>query len=79
MNGLVERGLVREIGCSNFSAAQLDEAAAGGREHGLRGFAVVENEYSLVERAPETSGVLDDGRAGWAWRSCRSSRSRPAC
>ena len=27
LNGLLERGLVREIGCSNFSIAQLDEAA----------------------------------------------------
>src|SRR5674476_858696 len=24
LDGLIERGLVREIGCSNFSAAQLD-------------------------------------------------------
>jgi aryl-alcohol dehydrogenase-like predicted oxidoreductase len=62
MNGLVERGLVREIGCSNFSPAPLEEAARAARDHGLRGFAVVENEYSLVERAPETSGVLETAR-----------------
>ena len=35
MNDLVKAGKVREIGCSNFSAAQLREAA-GGRE-GRRG------------------------------------------
>ena len=63
MNDLLDRGLVREIGCSNFSAAQLDEAARAAREHGLRGFAVVENEYSLVERAPEGDGVLAAARA----------------
>ena len=56
LNGLLERGLVREIGCSNFSAAQLDEAARVAAEQGLRGFAVVENEYSLLERAPEGDG-----------------------
>ena len=59
MNGLIDRGLVREIGCSNFSPAQLEEAARAARDHGLRGFAVVENEYSLVEREPETSGALE--------------------
>ena len=53
MNGLLARGLVREIGCSNFSAAQLEEAAAAAAERRLRGFAVVENEYSLLEREPE--------------------------
>jgi aryl-alcohol dehydrogenase-like predicted oxidoreductase len=67
MNGLLERGLVREIGCSNFSSAQLDEAAALASERGLRGFAVVENEYSLLERAPE-GGVLETaGRLGMAF------------
>jgi aryl-alcohol dehydrogenase-like predicted oxidoreductase len=63
MNGLLERGLVREIGCSNFTAAQLDEAAAAAEDHGLRSFAVVENEYSLMERAPEEDGVLAAARA----------------
>jgi aryl-alcohol dehydrogenase-like predicted oxidoreductase len=58
LNGLVERGLVREIGCSNFTAAQLDEASRVARERGLRGFSVVENEYSLMELAPEEDGVL---------------------
>jgi len=58
MNGLVDGGLVRELGCSNFSAAQLEEAARVAGENGLRAFAVVENEYSLFERAPEEDGVL---------------------
>jgi aryl-alcohol dehydrogenase-like predicted oxidoreductase len=68
LNGLVERGLVREIGCSNFTAAQLDEAAGAAREHGLRGFTVVENEYSLMERSPENDGVLAEAaRLGMAF------------
>ena len=63
LNGLVERGLVREIGCSNFTAAQLDEAARVARNHELRGFAALENEYNLMERAPEDDGVLAAARA----------------
>jgi aryl-alcohol dehydrogenase-like predicted oxidoreductase len=63
LNDLVDRGLVREIGCSNFTTAQLDEAARAARDHGLRGFAVVQNEYSLLERSPEQSGALDAARS----------------
>jgi aryl-alcohol dehydrogenase-like predicted oxidoreductase len=56
MNELVQAGKVREIGCSNFSAAQLREAkeAAGA---GAR-FVSVQNEYSLLKREPEQDGVL---------------------
>ena len=61
MNGLLARGLVREIGCSNFSAAQLEEAAAAAAGRRLRGFAVVQNEYSLFEREPEGDGGMRDG------------------
>jgi aryl-alcohol dehydrogenase-like predicted oxidoreductase len=53
---LVAEGKVREIGCSNFSAAQLDEAAAAA---GSARFATVQNHYSLLTRDPETNGVLD--------------------
>lgn len=51
LDDMVEAGKVREIGCSNFSAAQLDEAerAAKGRAR----FVSVQNEYSLLQRAPE--------------------------
>jgi aryl-alcohol dehydrogenase-like predicted oxidoreductase len=58
MGRLIEQGKVREIACSNFSAEQLDEAAAAAAEAGLRPFAAVENEYSLLQREPE-QGVLD--------------------
>jgi len=62
MNDLLDRGLVREIGCSNFSAAQLAEAARAADDVGLRPFAVVQNQYSLLERAPERDGVLAAAR-----------------
>jgi aryl-alcohol dehydrogenase-like predicted oxidoreductase len=53
MDGLAEQGKVREIGCSNFSAEQLDGAADVADDLGLRRFVTVENEYSLLERKPE--------------------------
>ncbi|HTV20118.1 MAG TPA: aldo/keto reductase [Polyangiaceae bacterium] len=53
---LVTKGLAREIGCSNFSVAQLREAAAAVRP-GAAGFVSVQNEYSLLLREPER-GVL---------------------
>ena len=56
LNELVQAGKVKEIGCSNFSAEQLDEAArtvAPGAAH----FVSVQNEYSLLHREPEP-GVL---------------------
>jgi aryl-alcohol dehydrogenase-like predicted oxidoreductase len=53
---LVAAGKVREIGCSNFTADQLREAkAAAGRGPS---FVSVQNQYSLLERAPEHDGVL---------------------
>jgi aryl-alcohol dehydrogenase-like predicted oxidoreductase len=53
MNQLVTQGKVREIGCSNFSAEQLVEAAEAARELGLRSFVCVQNEYSLLHREPD--------------------------
>jgi aryl-alcohol dehydrogenase-like predicted oxidoreductase len=53
MNDLIAQGKVREIGCSNFSASQLDEAAEAAKARGLRPFACVQNEYSLLHREPE--------------------------
>ena len=51
---LVAEGKVREIGCSNFSVAQLREAAEVPGAH----FVSVQNEYSLFHREPESDGVL---------------------
>jgi aryl-alcohol dehydrogenase-like predicted oxidoreductase len=49
---LVGEGKVREIGCSNFSAAQLQEAQEALKQGAPR-FVSVQNEYSLLERSPE--------------------------
>lgn len=55
LDELVKEGKVREIGCSNFSTAQLHEAhkAAGS---GAK-FSALQNEYSLLHREPE-QGIL---------------------
>jgi aryl-alcohol dehydrogenase-like predicted oxidoreductase len=57
MNKLVDAGKVREIGASNFSAAQLEAADAAARERGVRPFVNVQNEYSLVQREPEAEVI----------------------
>jgi aryl-alcohol dehydrogenase-like predicted oxidoreductase len=48
----VKEGKAREIGCSNFSAAQLQEAEAAVAAGAAR-FISVQNEYSLFHRQPE--------------------------
>jgi len=53
MNALVVAGKVRELGCSNFTADQIDEAATAAAERGLRPFVTVQNDYSLLKRDPE--------------------------
>jgi aryl-alcohol dehydrogenase-like predicted oxidoreductase len=50
---LVAAGKVREIGCSNFSGAQLDEAEAAAKDLGVPRFVNAQNDYSLLNRAVE--------------------------
>ena len=53
LDELVREGLASAIGCSNFSAAQLEEADRIARERGLARYVTVQNEYSLLERGIE--------------------------
>lgn len=53
LQGLVQQGKVRYIGCSNFSGAQLKEAHEAAQRLGIRGFVSVQNEYSLLVREPD--------------------------
>ncbi|MEO8225842.1 MAG: aldo/keto reductase [Gemmatimonadota bacterium] len=57
LDELVRAGQVREIGCSNFSIAQLQEAERAVADGAAR-FVSVQNEYSLIHRDPE-EGVLE--------------------
>jgi aryl-alcohol dehydrogenase-like predicted oxidoreductase len=49
---LVAEGKIREIGCSNFDGAMLEEAADA-VQGGAPGFVSVQNEYNLLHRDPE--------------------------
>jgi aryl-alcohol dehydrogenase-like predicted oxidoreductase len=53
MQDLVDQGLVRAIGCSNFSASQLDEADEFAHRGSRPGFVAIQNEFSLLEREAE--------------------------
>jgi aryl-alcohol dehydrogenase-like predicted oxidoreductase len=66
LDELVRAGKVREIGCSNFSAEQLREAAAAVRSGAAR-FVSVQNEYSLLKRDPEAEVLPDCVRLGIAF------------
>jgi len=64
MSRLVEDGKVREIGCSNFSAKQLDEADDAARELGVHRFVTVQNEESLLAREAREEVLPACGRLG---------------
>jgi aryl-alcohol dehydrogenase-like predicted oxidoreductase len=49
-DALVQQGLVRELGASNFSAERLGRISDIARANGLTPFTVLQNEYNLVER-----------------------------
>ena len=50
LHHLVKQGKVRYIGCSNFSAAHLEEAHTIAGENGLTRFVSSQDEYSLLVR-----------------------------
>lgn len=54
LDDLVRQGKVRYVGCSNFPAWQVTEAAWTARSAGLNGFISCQDEYSLIHRNPET-------------------------
>ena len=62
----VRVGKVREIGCSNFTVAQLQEAAAAVAEGAAR-FVSVQNQYSLLHRQPELDVLPECRRTGVAF------------
>lgn len=64
LGDLVKEGKIREIGCSNFTVAQLDEAEREGK--GVR-FVSVQNEYSLFHRDDEKDVLPACERLGVAY------------
>ncbi|MGA2836913.1 MAG: aldo/keto reductase [Acidimicrobiales bacterium] len=63
LDELVREGKVIEIGCSNFSAAQLREAEAATRSGGAH-FATVQNQWNLLHREDEADAVAECERLG---------------
>jgi aryl-alcohol dehydrogenase-like predicted oxidoreductase len=53
LNDLVHQGTVRWIGCSNFTAEQIEAAEEVALGAGFHRFVSVQNQYSLVEREAE--------------------------
>jgi len=50
LDDLVQQGKVRQIGCSNYSGAQLSEAGEITSSQKLTGYATAQNRYSLLHR-----------------------------
>ena len=66
LDELVRAGKVREIGCSNFTAAQLDAAAAAVADGAAR-FVSVQNHYNLLHRDDEAEVLPAAQRLGVAY------------
>jgi aryl-alcohol dehydrogenase-like predicted oxidoreductase len=64
LDELVKAGKVREIGASNFSAAQIQEAEAASA--GAARFVSVQNDYSMLHREPEEGVIAECRRLGLA-------------
>lgn len=62
LDDLVKAGKVREIGCSNFTAEMLQEAAAAVKPGAAR-FVSVQNHYSLFHFKPELPVIAECARA----------------
>ena len=63
LDDLVRAGKLREIGCSNFSAAQIREAEAAVKAGAAR-FESVQNYYSMLHREPEAEVLPESERLG---------------
>ena len=66
LDALVQAGKVLSIGNSNFSAAQIDEAAAAAETSGGAAFATAQNHFSLLDRRVQAEVVPACERHGLA-------------
>jgi aryl-alcohol dehydrogenase-like predicted oxidoreductase len=57
LDDLVKAGKVRFIGCSNLSAAQIEEAQTVAQRRGLASFVCCQDEYSLLKRDLEKDRI----------------------
>ncbi|MFD1732275.1 aldo/keto reductase [Deinococcus malanensis] len=61
---LVQRGYVRYIGCSNYSAWRLMQALWASDRHGLESYVSIQPEYSLLSPPAQTSSASS---SVWPW------------
>jgi len=64
LDELVIAGKVREIGCSNFSAAQIAEAERTSESRHFARFVSVQNHYNLLKRDDESDVIPECERLG---------------
>ncbi len=64
LDDLVKQGKVRTIGCSNFTAAQIDEAMGVSERAKLAGFVSSQDEYSILVRDIEKDDLPAASRHG---------------
>jgi aryl-alcohol dehydrogenase-like predicted oxidoreductase len=67
LGALQAEGKVLEIGCSNVTAAQVEDAVGAAAQLGITGFVTVQNEYSLLDREPEAEVLPACGRLGMSF------------
>jgi aryl-alcohol dehydrogenase-like predicted oxidoreductase len=67
LDELVQAGKVLEIGCSNFSGAQLREAKETSGSRHLAGFVSVQNHYNMLTRDDEHDAIPECERLGIAY------------
>jgi aryl-alcohol dehydrogenase-like predicted oxidoreductase len=67
LDELVKAGKVREIGCSNFSVAQIREADETSKRLELARFVSVQNHYNLLKRDEESTVIPECERLGLAY------------
>jgi aryl-alcohol dehydrogenase-like predicted oxidoreductase len=66
LDQLVQAGKAREIGCSNFTLDQLQEAESAAKPKAAR-FVSVQNQYSLFHREPELEILPECSSTGMAF------------
>ncbi|MBK5187879.1 MAG: aldo/keto reductase [Gemmatimonadaceae bacterium] len=67
LNQLVSAGKVIEIGCSNFSAAQIREAETASTRGSLARFVSVQNHYNMLKRDDDADAIPECERLGIAY------------
>ncbi len=64
LEDLIRAGKVRQVGCSNYSGAQLQAAGEAARAAGLHPFVTAQNRYSLLYREVEQDLVPEARQQG---------------